>query len=42
MKEESIEEVLIGLIADSDLDEVVCCLDFIANKEGKIHKDVHG
>lgn len=34
-KDETIEEVLLGLIADSDLEEVVCCLDFIAKKEGK-------
>ncbi len=35
MKEKSIEEILLELIADSDLDEVVCCLDFIAKREGK-------
>ena len=35
MKEDSIEEVLLGLIEDSDLIEVVCCLDLISRKEGK-------
>ena len=31
----SIEDFLKALIKDSDLIEVVCCLDMIANEEGK-------
>lgn len=31
----SIDDLLRGLIADSDLEEVVCCLDFIAKESDR-------
>lgn len=31
----TIDEVLRQLIKDSDLEEVVCCLDMICNEQGK-------
>ena len=35
VQEISIDDFLKGLIADSDLVEVVCCLDQIAKESGK-------